>query len=153
MSYSFQFSPYRRRFKRPLTTHHGVWSVREGVILRLASATGAIGWGEIAPVPWFGSETVEQALAFCCQLPTDLSESEILLVPDSLPACQFGLESAWEEIQNSKFKIQNSKSPALSYSRLLPAGEAALSAWKMLHQQGFRTLKWKIGVEPIAQEL
>ncbi|MBD2018791.1 o-succinylbenzoate synthase, partial [Leptolyngbya sp. FACHB-36] len=37
--------------------------------------------------------------------------------------------------------------------RLLPAGEAALSAWKMLHQQGFRTLKWKIGVEPIAQEL
>lgn len=41
----------------------------------------------------------------------------------------------------------------LTYSGLLPAGKAALQQWETLWQQGYRTLKWKIGVYPIAEEL
>ncbi|MBW4580437.1 MAG: o-succinylbenzoate synthase [Tildeniella nuda ZEHNDER 1965/U140] len=43
--------------------------------------------------------------------------------------------------------------PSPSHSALLPAGEAALHAWKPLWEQGFRTFKWKIGVHAIAIEL
>ncbi|MCF2152373.1 o-succinylbenzoate synthase, partial [Desmonostoc muscorum LEGE 12446] len=51
---------------------------------------------------------------------------------------------------NSSLLIPNSSLP---YSVLLPAGEAALSQWESLWQQGYRTFKWKIGVNAIADEL
>jgi O-succinylbenzoate synthase len=94
MGYQFQFRPYRRKFARSLTTNHGTWDTREGIILRLTDDTGKIGWGEIAPIPWFGSETLQQALEFCRQLPGEIAAETIFSIPDTLPACQFGFESA-----------------------------------------------------------
>ncbi|XGV97751.1 MAG: o-succinylbenzoate synthase [Leptolyngbya sp. BL-A-14] len=203
MVYRWQFQPYRRRFKQALQTRYGLWSLREGVILRLVNDAGKVGWGEIAPIPWFGSETLEQALAFCRQLPSELSERLIFTIPDSLPSCQFAFESAWEAMkagaiermepqrrrgtenqnalvtevlihrtQSSGMSAQNSERPwqnstldghpppnpqpttsnPLSYSVLLPTGETALSAWKPLWEKGFRTFKWKIGVQAITAE-
>lgn len=144
MGYRFQFRPYQRRFKRPLQTSHGTWDVREGIILRLSHAE-QVSWGEIAPISWFGSETLEQALNFCHQLPTEISCETILSIPATLPACQFGFESA--------FFPCTSPPPHLPISALLPAGEAALNQWQTLWHQGYRTFKWKIGVAPIQVEL
>ncbi|MDB9350414.1 o-succinylbenzoate synthase, partial [Nodularia spumigena CS-588/05] len=36
---------------------------------------------------------------------------------------------------------------------LLPSGEGALSQWERLWKQGYRTFKWKIGVDAISNEL
>jgi len=147
MPYRFEFRPYRRRFVRPLATSHGTWDMRDGIILRLRDETN-IGWGEIAPISWFGSETIEEALSFCRQLPTEITEETIFSIPDELPACQFGFESAlW-----SRDAI-TCVSTTPTYSGLLPAGEAALEQWQTLWQQGYRTFKWKIGVYAIASEL
>lgn len=96
MHYQFAFHPYQRQFKRPLKTHHGIWAVREGIILRLTDENKRVSWGEIAPIPWFGSETLEQALDFCQQLPSEITEETIFSIPSELPACQFGFESARE---------------------------------------------------------
>ncbi|MBE9053806.1 o-succinylbenzoate synthase, partial [Nostocales cyanobacterium LEGE 11386] len=52
---------------------------------------------------------------------------------------------------NAQCPMPNAQS--LTYSGLLAAGEAALNQWEILWQQGFRTFKWKIGVDVIAQEL
>ncbi|MEW5855843.1 MAG: o-succinylbenzoate synthase [Cyanobacteriota bacterium] len=258
MQYRFEFRPYRRRFVRPLQTSHGNWDIREGIILRLTDENGQVGWGEIAPLSWFGSETLEQALSFCRQQPEEITADTIFSIPAALPACQFGFESAWEDIshfqdkanltplppfpareggelkapfQPKKFipfpspcsygvhtSLLELASPVLipptplkkggnkvkvplfkgdlggsinllplnkrcvytvapcrgglgrggeelgerfnesltreySYSGLLPAGEAALSQWQTLWNQGYRTFKWKIGVYPIADEL
>ncbi len=95
MRYRFDFRPYRKRFKPPLQTNHGSWEVRDGIILRLSDETG-IGYGEIAPISWFGSETIEQALDFCRQLSAEITDETIFSIPDQLPACQFGFESACE---------------------------------------------------------
>ena len=146
--YRFEFRPYQRRFLRSLTTNHGNWNIREGIILCLTDESGKVGWGEIAPISWFGSETLEQALDFCRQLPREITDKIIFSIPDELPACQFGFESAWE--WESEFF---SMPYAQSYSALLPAGEAALNQWETLWQQGYRTFKWKIGVDAIANEL
>ncbi|MBN3951890.1 MAG: o-succinylbenzoate synthase [Nostoc sp. NMS7] len=96
MRYQFKFRPYQRRFLRSLTTNHGNWDIREGIILRLTDESGKVGWGEIAPISWFGSETLEQALDFCRQLPAEITDEIIFSIPDELPACQFGFESARE---------------------------------------------------------
>jgi o-succinylbenzoate synthase len=153
MRYRFQFRPYQRRFVRTFTTSHGIWEIREGIILRLIDETGKIGWGEIAPISWFGSETLEQALKFCHKLPEEITEETIFSVPDDLPACQFGFESALQlgTEDNSQSLLPNPQS--LTYSGLLPAGEAALKVWQSLWMEGYRTFKWKIGVYPITEEL
>jgi o-succinylbenzoate synthase len=98
MLYQFEFHPYQRRFRRPLSTHHGNWEVREGIILSLVDETGRVGKGEIAPISWFGSETLEQALEFCQKLPSQIGVTDIFSIPSELPACQFGFESAWERV-------------------------------------------------------
>jgi O-succinylbenzoate synthase len=166
--YQFEFRPYRRPFKRALFTSHGKWDVREGIILRLTDETGRVGWGEIAPISWFGSETLEQAWEFCQQLPPQITAETIFSIPAELPACQFGFESAWEWGESSHSKIQNrstelrqaqlprsrrSPKSKIAYSCLLPAGEAALESWQTAWNQGHRTFKWKIGIATIEDEL
>ncbi|MDF5723889.1 MAG: o-succinylbenzoate synthase [Rhizonema sp. PD37] len=169
MKYRFEFRPYRRKFKQPLATSHGLWEVREGIILRLSDKTGCTGFGEIAPVKWFGSESFEEALEFCRQLPLEISTDDVFAVPSELPACQFGFESAWEEVRSCAvedlsfnltqrgvydedlYGFQSDKS--ITFSGLLPTGKAALDEWRNLWEQGYRTFKWKIGVASIVNEL
>lgn len=76
--------------------------MRQGLILQLQDELGRTGWGEVAPLPWFGSETLEQALAYCHSLPQRLSAEWIHTVPFTLPACQFGFGSAWEDLQRRR---------------------------------------------------
>ena len=162
MQYQFDLRANQRPFKHPLSTSHGKWDVREGIILRLTAETGRVGWGEIAPISWFGSETLEQAWDFCQQLPSEISTETIFSIPAELPACQFGFESALEWGESSQSKIPPPFSPLIkggnpkskiAYSYLLPAGEAALDSWQTPWNQGSRTFKWKIGVTQIEDEL
>ncbi|MBD2088189.1 o-succinylbenzoate synthase [Trichocoleus sp. ST-U3] len=117
MQYRFEFCPYRRRFVRPLQTSHGIWDIREGIILRLTDENGQVGWGEIAPLSWFGSETLEQALSFCRQQPQEITTETIFSIPSALPACQFGFESAWEDISHFQDKANLTPQPPF------PAGD------------------------------
>jgi o-succinylbenzoate synthase len=148
-----EFRCYQRPFKQPLQTHHGLWEVRQGIILRLSDRPQT-SWGEIAPLEAFGSESFEQALQFCQSL-TEIDRHKISQIPAHLSACRFGFESACEGVKD------HAPVRELTYSNLLPAGVAAIEAWRALRDtregslwnQGARTFKWKIGVAPIQQEL
>lgn len=149
MVYRFEFRPYQRPFRQPLSTYHGLWKVREGIILRLSDNRGRSGFGEIAPLPWYGSETFEQALAFCEKLPSTLSEETLLSILPTLPACQFGFESMFADLAQD---IHYAELPMSRYSALLPTGQASLIAWKDLWDKGHRTFKLKIGIDSWANE-
>ena len=151
MVYQFEFRPYRRKFAIPLNTSHGIWESRDGVILRLHDETGNVGWGEIAPISWFGSETVEEAVSFCRQLSNEITDEKIFSIPDELPTCQFGFESARETIEQNNSAAKLSQN--LTSSVLLPAGKAALSQWRNVWDIGSHSFKWKIGVYPVAEEV
>ncbi len=158
MNYKFEFRPYQRKFKRPLQTSHGIWEIREGIILRLTTESGRVGFGEIAPIGWFGSETFLEALEYCRQLSDVITDRTIFSIPANLSACQFGIESAWESVSlQSQFQAvisEEETSPSQpGYSGLLPAGEGALLGRQILWKQGYRTFKWKIGVLPLQREL
>ncbi len=150
MEYYFDFRVYQRRFRQPLITSHGVWKVREGIILKLTNDKGKIGWGEIALLPWFGSETLIEAVAFCQQIGNRITEQKIKAIPEQLPACQFGFESALKEISLSPVKVQSGR---INYSYLLSAGETALEEWKAVWERGGKTFKWKIAVGRIEEEI
>jgi len=150
-SYTFTYSIYQRPFRQPLKTSHGVWQVRVGIIIQLTDNLGRSHQGEIAPIPWFGSESIEQAILWCQQLSGDrITSAQIYQIPDNLPACQFGFGSALTAFTSDRSKsIQTD----LDISALLPSGAAAIERLPALYSQGYSTFKWKIGVLPIAQEV
>jgi O-succinylbenzoate synthase len=149
--YQLKFSPYQRPFRQPVRTSHGIWKVREGIIIELSDFKGNIGEGEIAPLPWFGSETLKEALVYCQQLSPEISLEDIKSIPDNLPACQFAFESAWTNLNEPL----NNEEESRNYSYLLPAGERALTKWREIvaNSESVLTFKWKIAVEPINQEI
>lgn len=155
-----EFRVYRRTFRQPLMTAHGAWGERQGILVQLADTEGRTGYGEIAPLPWFGGETLEAAIALCRSLPQPLDLADIRAIAPTLPACQFGLESAWESLMQpdttSSDSLPDWEPPQLS--ALLPAGKGTLAqrntaAWKPLWDRGYRTFKQKIGVGELAVEL
>ncbi|WP_309741851.1 o-succinylbenzoate synthase [Chamaesiphon sp. OTE_20_metabat_361] len=149
MHYQFTYSTYQRPFRQPLKTSHGSWEIRAGIIITLTDGAGRSYQGEIAPIPWFGSESIEQALSWCQQLGDKITTAQIYRIPDTLPACQFGFGSAL-----IAFDPQPSIAVSpLDMSALLPSGTAAIERLQALSAQGYSTFKWKIGVLPIAQEM
>ncbi|WP_017658883.1 o-succinylbenzoate synthase [Baaleninema simplex] len=146
--YRFSFFPYRRQFIQPLQTHHGCWKNRQGILLKLTDDKGNLGWGEIAPLPWFGSETFLEALTLCRQSPKTLSKTEIFTISEKFPASQFGFESAWLNLTE-----KTPLTPELPNSQLLPTGEAVFSILESLKPEAGKTFKWKIGVTDIELEL
>lgn len=140
MSRQISVKPYRRRFRRPLRTARGEWALREGFVLRVEEV-GKIGYGEVAPLPEFGAETVAEAAAFL----EELVLRPELEVPVNLPSCRFGLSVAASE--------SASLSKDYFVAALLPAGEAGLNAAAQKIEDGYKCLKWKIGVEPTSSEI
>jgi o-succinylbenzoate synthase len=131
-------------------TSHGEWSVREGIIICLQTATGDRYWGEIAPIPWFGSETLTAAQDFCQSLAGCWSTATV--IPDYLPACQFAWSAALRYGHNWSIDPPTAFINP-SWSILLPTGATALHSWQASWARGHRTFKWKIGVANIDQEL
>lgn len=62
-------------------------AVRQGALIRLERENGRVGWGEVAPLPGFSQETLDEALE-------DLIEGK----NSSLPSVQWGLASAMMDL-------------------------------------------------------
>ncbi|WP_126146616.1 o-succinylbenzoate synthase [Synechococcus elongatus] len=136
MSFRFAFRPYQRRLRQPLRTARDAQiTVRSGIWLRLETDT-EVRWGEIAPWPSFGSETLAEAIAFCEAFPPDPEWEDLATAPDSLPACQFGFGCLRES---------NATDFLPTSAVLLPAGAAALTA--IATASPATTYKWKIGLD------
>jgi O-succinylbenzoate synthase len=139
MSRQIAYLPYQRAFRAPLRTAHGAWSVRQGFIVRV-EMPDRVGYGEVAPIPDFGTETVGAAEAFL----RELVEDPDLTVPADLPCCEFAVSSAAAGVAPSQL---------YAVSGLLPAGFSALAVLERKAELGYENFKWKIGVEPVATEL
>lgn len=139
MALQIDFRPYRRPFQKPLRTARGVWAVRDGFILRVEGPSG-VGFGEVAPLPEFGSETTEAAAEFL----ETLRHAPDQVVPARLPCCAFGLSAALAGgVVERDFSV----------SGLLPAGVEGLRAAELRLAAGYSNLKWKIGVDACDAEL
>ncbi len=141
--------PYTIAFRRPLSTAHGIWRQREGAILQLWDGGDRTGQGEIAPIPWFGSETLAEAIAFFNHLGPTCTPAQLTQIPDHLPACQFAAASALFALHHQPDAI--ALQPA-QIAYLLPTGQAAMGAIATV-PAGTQTVKWKIGVATVAEEL
>lgn len=165
---------YSLPFRLPVRTAHGVWAEREGVIVRLTDETGGTGYGEAAPIPWFGTETPDEIEAALASLGEWVTEEQLAAVPARLGCLRFALAGAVDAVAwhghpahvggssesaepRGKMPVPRSSPselpPYLPVAALLPAGRAALTAVVPKIELGFRTFKWKVGVGDLADEL
>lgn len=131
-------------------TSHGVWGVREGIIITLRDSQGQNAQGEIAPIPWFGSETIDEAIEFCQQQKKTITLEDIQAISNDLPACQFGLESAFLKINR---QFEEVKEDCINYCYLLPTGKQVLEQSYQSNNNNQATFKWKIGIDKVETEI
>lgn len=166
MRYLFQYRRYRLPFRAAVRTAHGVWTEREGLIVRLEAESGATGYGEAAVIPWFGTETADAAESVCRELGGGFEEQRLAAIAAKLPCLRNAFAAARAEIESraalgtdaassnaNSEEVGKENGPYLGITALLPAGRAALAEIAPKAEGGFRSFKWKVGVGEFADEL
>jgi O-succinylbenzoate synthase len=148
MRASLQFIPYVRPFVVPLVSARGHWFEREGILLRIEDREGRVGYGEVAPLPAFGTETFEEASAYLGSLQGRAPWPDLEEVEPALRCCRFALGSAWRQLRATEWPRYRFTNCAL-----LPSGETAMEAIGLRAREGFRIFKLKIGVGSLNDEL
>jgi len=155
MTWRFAYRRYRLPFRLPLRTAHGEWTAREGVYVRLENALGQVGYGEAAPVPWFGTETADEIEEACRILGGapggGLDLEAIAGLPPALARLRGALAAAIESAERDR--LFSPKTRHLPVAALLPAGGAAIAHVGPRAEMGFRVFKWKVGVSDVSDEL
>ncbi|HEY9724556.1 MAG TPA: hypothetical protein V6D47_21320, partial [Oscillatoriaceae cyanobacterium] len=80
MKLRLALTPYRAAFARPVLTSRGPWHERHGLWVVVRDEDGVTGLGEIAPLPDWGTETLEEARAALAPL-IDERDGSIALSP------------------------------------------------------------------------
>lgn len=148
MRYRFAYRPYRRTLRVPLRTAHGLWGEREGVFVRLEAETGEVGYGEASPIPWFGTESVEEVVRACAAIGPDVDDRGLESLPPGLACLRFAVAAAREPLRGT-----GEGTTRLPVATLLPAGRAALEVVPDRLAAGFLCCKWKVGVDRPEEEL
>jgi len=152
MTYQLAHRRYTLPFRKPVRTAHGLWAERQGVIVRLEDEAGAIGYGEVAPISSFGTETLAEAEAALAALGDRIEPEWISQISPRLACTRHGLSEALVAAQALP-AAPATGTDYLAVAALLPAGRAALPAADEKAAAGFRDFKWKVGVGDIGDEL
>lgn len=150
MRYRFHFRRYRLPFRSVVRTAHGPWGEREGVVLRIENDQGRVGYGEAAPIRWFGTESADEVEEACRQLGEWVEEETLEAVPQKLGCLRNALAVARDELRSES---TNSAGPDLGVAAFLPAGQTALKDLPPKADAGFRVFKWKVGLRDTDEEL
>ena len=150
MKYRIQFKPYKRKFIQPVRLGTAYSAQRVGAIVRLQDEAGKFGYGEMAPLPHFATESLPEALHFCQNLGGETEDSQIKVIPKSLPCVRFAFESAQTMAAQGAIRIE--VNPPLRTAALLPSGKQAIDQVIRLAEEGFTTFKWKMGVDVFDSE-
>lgn len=147
MEFAFAHRRYSLAFGQPVRTAHGAWTSREGVYVRIERPDGTVGLGEAAPIPWFGTETADEADAFCRSLGSRVDAQVLSRVPRNLRALRNALACAVGGVAAA------ARHKSLGMAALLPAGRAALAQARARADAGFRVFKLKVGVGAAPDEM
>ena len=151
MMIQLDYRRYALPFRTPLRTAHGQWGVREGFLLRMRNEVGVCGYGEVAPIPGFGRESLGLDEVALARLGTEPTEADLAAVPESCACVRAALAVARAALDPSP--VASTRRELIPVAALLPAGRAALAVIPQRLELGFRAFKWKVGAGDLADEL
>ncbi|MCG8428216.1 MAG: o-succinylbenzoate synthase [Chromatiales bacterium] len=154
--------PYRLPLQIPWRTARGEMCWREGVLLELRGSNGYVGWGECAPLPAAGSETLGEALAGLELMLQRLAGVDLAaaweLLPKTPAAC-CALESALLDLQAQESAVSITEQlggERCSYLQVNAIGGDLLRGAELAAESalagGFKLVKFKVGVAEPEQE-
>ncbi len=176
---SIQFQFYRLAFREPFQTALGIFSHREGFIIKISdrlSHQGVqhIGLGESAPLYGFGMESLTETEEVLKEAQRSLINAEIrnlndienlLSDLDSKPAAKHGIElalinllsqvqdiSVSQLLANSAFREVRDCVPINAVIGAISSENAVVKAKEYLNQ-GYRCLKIKVGAKDFKSDL
>jgi len=115
--------------------------------VRIDRPDGTIGLGEAAPIPSFGTESVDEAEAFCRSLGARIGDQTLAQVPRNLRTLRGALACAFGRVSDVP------RQASLGVAALLPAGRAAIADAQNKAEAGFRVFKWKVGMGSADDEM
>lgn len=163
-----KFYPYKLKFSSPIITSKKSFNFREGFTVRLTDEKNKFYWGDVAPLPSFGTETFRDAydkLSELENLINNIDLPEIFNILNSFrlynfPSVKFGIEQAL-----INFSFINDFKPVTeqftSGSRELQISGLSDSSrdkdhkteFNELIEAGIRTFKIKIGKNNFEEDL
>lgn len=167
--------PYRRALPRPITTSHGVYTERAGCLLCVRDADGRYGLGDVAPLPGFSEETLDDVLLQWKTVRHWLSQQAAPASRDSFsafatqlkqncrcaPSLTFGIETALADLA-----ARVAGKPLAQWLSLDAAADVEINA--LLHARtaselraqatekakaGYHTFKLKVGMAEVAVDV
>ncbi|MBZ0095922.1 MAG: o-succinylbenzoate synthase [Sulfuricella sp.] len=161
------FAPYRLPLRQPWVSARGGFAVREGWLVRLVTDAGLIGYGDCAPLPQAGTESMDSAVA-CLSgwaaalpgLPLEVALGRITASAAGAPAACCGLETALLDLLAQRAGLPlarwlNPRSSAAVKVNAVLGGldrqvtERALAAVA----EGYSVLKLKVGLAAGHEEI
>ncbi|HMP74977.1 MAG TPA: o-succinylbenzoate synthase [Kiritimatiellia bacterium] len=162
--------PYCLKLRAPLCVGSLLLREREGVLVRMESASGAEGWGDAAPLAGYSRESIGQARSeleqFCAAPPPDVTGTpdDLFRSADGLPllssSARFAVESALASVAAAiagkslaawLFGVDADRCPVNALISGEPEGWAERA--RAARAEGFTVAKFKVGRAPISQEL
>lgn len=172
MSLKIEFKPHILQFKKEAGTSRGVMTQRKSWMIKVSNDEGLTGYGECAPLPKLSIDDLpdfEEQLVEVCALfnsldlevfPFNLSIILEQLIPEHLPSVRFGIETALLDLMNGGKRIVYPNAFTGSGEGILMNGLIWMGSYEdMLNQvetklqQGFSTIKMKIGAIDFEEEL
>lgn len=157
----------------PLQLAGETQSHRRGLLVRLDTERGAVGWGDAAPLPGFSTETLDDVVEHACatapewpgtyipESGDDLSQS-LSAFPvgnDCPPSLQFATESALAHLlaathATSLPTVLGTPRSSVSLNALITdLGEDAPPQAARLRERGYRAVKVKVGRTRVEDEV
>lgn len=153
---------YRLPLTVPLSLGAHTITAREGLLVRVADASGRVGWGDAAPLPGFSAESLDEVAdaleTAAAALHGQRVEEALVRVADEVDASsvRFGLELALFDL---RAQAAGTMLPALWCSTpravvslnglIAERGAAALDAADRLRTAGYRAVKLKVGRQSV----
>ena len=175
MNCEWSIVPYDRRLVRPIVTAHGVYQERRGFLLVVHDADGVVGLGDVAPLPGFSRETLEEVMARWLAIHEEVvrwtapaTRQQLGAMSPTLerltagsPSLRFGLESALADLASRRAGLslgrwlRESAANEVEVNALLVADDPATLAGqaRAAATSGFRTLKMKVAVGSVPHDL
>lgn len=167
------FMPYEVKLKQPLVTARATVTRRLGWTVKVWDASGRFGYGEVAPLPWFGTEGEHEAArgleslrATGLPAPDGLDSMRDTLAASGVdrerrPALHAGVETALLDLlarsreQSLATWLSPDAADRVAVQRLVSGqtpGEVVREAVDA-HGAGYRTFKLKVAALPLERDV
>ncbi len=161
---AFDLYRYRLPLTAPLPIGGRALEVREGVLIRWQSASGAVGWGEVAPLPGFSAEPIEVAVAHLRRLRSVLSVLDPAAPPADgaaplPPSVRFGVDLAWAGLMAAEAGrplpqvLAPEARPTVALNALLMGrGDDVAADARRCREAGYSAVKLKVGRASVRED-